>query len=252
MDNLISLLTAMKEEIDGLMARLDIAGRARRIDEIDQQASAANFWSDQESAQKIMRERSRLEKDVKRWQAVAMRINDALELAELGDETLLDDLAIEVEALTPLVERMSLHALLSGPYDDENAVLAIHAGAGGVDSQNWALMLERMYLRWAERSGYAVEVLDRNDESEDGIKSVTMSIQGDFAYGYLQSEQGVHRLVRLSPYDSAHRRHTSFAKVELWPDIQGDIDIDINENDLRIDTYRASGVRSLHGQTRAD
>jgi peptide chain release factor 2 len=154
----------------------------------------------------------------------------------------------EVSALQPIVERMSLQALLSGPYDSENAILAIHAGAGGVDSQNWAMMLERMYLRWIEQSGYTVEILDRNDESEDGIKSVTMSVQGNYVYGYLQSEQGVHRLVRLSPYDAAHRRHTSFAKVELWPDIQGDIDIDINENDLRIDTYRASGAGGQHVQ----
>jgi peptide chain release factor 2 len=248
MENLISLLTQMKEEIDGLIARLGIADKLKRIAVIDQQASASDFWDDPESAQKAMQERSRLQSMVDRWQGVANRINDALELAELDDETLLDDLTAEVNALQPIVDRMSLQAMLSGPYDSENAILAIHAGAGGVDSQNWAMMLERMYLRWIEQSGYTVEILDRNDESEDGIKSVTMSVQGNYAYGYLQSEQGVHRLVRLSPYDAAHRRHTSFAKVELWPDIQDDIDIEINENDLRIDTYRASGAGGQHVQ----
>jgi peptide chain release factor 2 len=248
MDNLISLLTRMKEEVGGLIARLGVDEKVRRITEIDQQASEINFWNDQDSAQKLMQERSRLKHMVDRWQGIAGRINDALELADLDDATLLDDLTSEVEALTPIVDRMSLQALLSGPYDSEDAILAIHAGAGGVDSQNWAMMLERMYLRWIEQSGYTVEILDRNNESEDGIKSVTMSVQGNYAYGYLHSEQGVHRLVRLSPYDAAHRRHTSFAKVELWPDIQGEIDIEINENDLRIDTYRASGAGGQHVQ----
>ena len=137
---------------------------------------------------------------------------------------------------------MSLQALLSGPYDDQDAILAIHAGAGGTESQDWAAMLERMYLRWAQQNGYKVEVLDRSEGEEAGIKSVMMSIQGRYAYGYLQSEAGVHRLVRISPFDAAARRHTSFAKVELWPDIQDDINIEISEKDLRIDTYRSSGA----------
>jgi peptide chain release factor 2 len=141
-----------------------------------------------------------------------------------------------------MVERMALQALLSGPYDNENAILAIHAGAGGTDSQDWGQMLERMYLRWAEQNGYKVEIIERSEGEEAGIKSMMMSIRGDYAYGYLQSEQGVHRLVRLSPFDAANRRHTSFVKVELWPDIQGQIDIDISERDLRIDTYRSSGA----------
>jgi peptide chain release factor 2 len=132
--------------------------------------------------------------------------------------------------------------MLSGEYDGEDAILAIHAGAGGTDSQDWGQMLERMYLRWAEENGHKVEIIERSEGEEAGIKSVTMSIRGDYVYGYLQSEQGVHRLVRLSPFDAANRRHTSFVKVELWPDIQGSVDIDINEKDLKIETYRSSGA----------
>ena len=143
---------------------------------------------------------------------------------------------------------MSFQAMLSGPYDDEDAIFAIHAGAGGTDSQDWAEMLERMYIRWAEQNGYKVDVIDRSEGDEAGIKSVTMNLSGSYAYGYLRSEQGVHRLVRLSPFDSASRRHTSFAKVELWPDIQDDIDIEINDKDLRVDTYRASGAGGQHVQ----
>jgi peptide chain release factor 2 len=233
MDTLISTLTDMKTQIDGLVARLDIAQKAARIEAIQQQAGANDFWDDPEYAQKLMQEMSALKAEVDRWQPVAQRIHDALELAELDDDSLLDDLTHELEALTPLVERMTFQAMLSGPYDAEDAIIAIHSGAGGTDSQDWAEILERMYIRWAERNGYKIEVLDRSEGEEAGIKSVTMmSIKGNYAFGYLQSEQGVHRLVRLSPFDAASRRHTSFAKVELWPDIQSDIDIEINENDL--------------------
>lgn len=248
MDNLISLLAEMKKTIEGLMARLNIDQRQARIKAIEQQASAIDFWDKPDEAQKLMQEMSGLKAQVERWRKVANRINDTLELAELDDNDLLDELAEEVEALQPIVERMSFQAMLSGPHDQENAFLAIHAGAGGTDSQDWAEMLERMYLRWAEQNGYKVAVIERSDGEEAGIKSVTLDIKGDYAYGYLQSEQGVHRLVRLSPFDSASRRHTSFVKVELWPDIQGEIDIELNESDLRIDSYRAGGAGGQHVQ----
>ncbi len=248
MENLVSLLHGMKERIDGLMARLDIAGKAQRIEKLEQQAGEPGFWNNPDEAQKTMQEISRLKNEVERWQGVAARIHDTLELADLNDASLFDDLASEVEVLNETVDRMTLETMLSGPYDHENAILAIHAGAGGTDSQDWAQMLERMYLRWAEDNGYKVEIIERMEGEEAGIKSVTMSIRGDYAYGYLQSEAGVHRLVRLSPFDAANRRHTSFAKVELWPDIQGNIDIQINEKDLKIDTYRASGAGGQHVQ----
>jgi peptide chain release factor 2 len=158
------------------------------------------------------------------------------------------DMEAEAIALSELVETMSLQAMLSGDYDSEDAIFAIHAGAGGVDAQDWAEILERMYLRWMEQNGYKAEILDRSGGDEAGLKSVTVSVKGDFAYGYLQSEEGVHRLVRLSPFDSAHRRHTSFAKVELWPDIQSDIEIEVADKDIRIDTFRASGAGGQHVQ----
>ena len=169
-------------------------------------------------------------------------------MAELDDKSLEDEINQEINELEKQVEKMSFRAMLSGTYDNEDAVLAIHAGAGGTDSQDWAQMLERMYLRWAEQNGYKIEILDSSDGEEAGIKNVTMSISGNYAYGYLRSEQGVHRLVRLSPFDSASRRHTSFAKIELWPDIQDEIDIEVNEKDLRVDTYRASGAGGQHVQ----
>lgn len=185
---------------------------------------------------------ARLKNEIDRWQNIANRINDALELATLGDNSLQDELSKEVDSLSEIIQRMELQALLSGSYDRENAILAIHAGEGGTEAQDWADMLKRMYLRWAEQNGYKVEALDESPGEEAGIKSVLLSIKGEYAYGYLQSELGVHRLVRLSPFDAANRRHTSFAKAELWPDIQGDIDIEVNEKDLKIDTYRAGGA----------
>lgn len=248
MDQLVSQLLALKETIDGLIARLGIVNKERDIAAIERAAGATGFWDDPEAASQKMRSLSELKAEVARWRDIARRIDDALELAQLEDAGLFEELAAECAALQPLVERMAFHALLSGPHDQESAILAIHAGAGGTDSQDWAGMLERMYLRWAERSGYATTVIDRSEGEEAGIKSVTLEIAGQYAYGYLHSEQGVHRLVRLSPFDSASRRHTSFAKVELWPDIQGTIDIEINDADLRMDAFRAGGAGGQHVQ----
>lgn len=201
-------------------------------------AAAPDFWNDSAAAQRVMRHVSRLRNEVSRWRNVAHQIDDALELVALDDEELQAELTAETERLTTVVDRMAFQALLSGPYDVEDAVLAIHSGAGGTDSQDWAAMLQRMYIRWAEQRGFKVEIISQMEGDEAGIKSVTMSIAGDYAYGYLRSERGVHRLVRLSPFDAANRRHTSFVLVEAWPDIQGDIDIEIDEKDLQIDTFQ--------------
>ncbi len=189
-----------------------------------------------------MRRLARLRASVSAWHEALQRIQDAIELAELGDEGLAEELAQEADALEALVERLTFRAKLSGKYDAEDALLAIHAGAGGTDAQDWAEMLLRMYVRWAERRGFKVEVVSQTPGEEAGIKSATLSIQGDYAYGYLKSERGVHRLVRLSPFDSNHRRHTSFCLVEVWPDVQEDVDIQIDEKDLQIDTFRSSGA----------
>lgn len=195
-----------------------------------------------------MRELTRLREEVSVWQAASRALSDALELAELGDADLYDELAGEVERLTTDVQQLEFQTLMAGEYDDENAILAIHAGAGGTEAQDWAQMLQRMLVRWAEQHGMKVEVLDESAGDEAGIKSCTMSIAGRYAYGWLKSERGVHRLVRISPYDGSSRRHTSFAKVEVWPDVAEEIEIDIDEKDLRIDRFRASGAGGQHVQ----
>ena len=189
-----------------------------------------------------MKRLSRFRRQVDHWERLSHRIKDALELAELDDESLRSELETEVAALAKEVDQRELDAMLSGPYDHDDALLAIHAGAGGTDSQDWAQMLERMYLRWAERSGFEVEILDYSEGEEAGIKSVTLAVDGPNAFGYLRPEKGVHRLVRLSPFDSAHRRHTSFALVEVLPQVEDDDTIVISPNDLRIDTYRSAGA----------
>jgi peptide chain release factor 2 len=242
MDNVIALLEDYAATISGFMARLEIDAKSRRLDRLQAQANDPDFWANPDSAQKTMQEISRLRSEVERWQTLAARISDALELAQLGEASLLDDLQRETDDLTTQVEKMSFQAMLSGEYDRENAILAIHAGAGGTEAQDWAQMLERMYLRWGEQNGYKLEIIHRMDGEEAGIKSMSVSIKGEYAYGYLQSETGVHRLVRISPYDASARRHTSFAKVELWPDIQGEIEIDVPEKDVKIETYRSSGA----------
>jgi peptide chain release factor 2 len=174
--------------------------------------------------------------------ALQQRLADARELAALEDPALADDLAKEVLALRAELDRRETEAMLSGEYDRGNAILAIHAGAGGTDSQDWAAMLLRMYLRWAEQSGFAADLLDSSEGEEAGIKSATVAIDGEYAYGYLQAERGVHRLVRLSPFDSAHRRHTSFALVEVLPQVDQSEEVTLNPADLRIDTYRSAGA----------
>jgi peptide chain release factor 2 len=189
-----------------------------------------------------MRELSRLRREVDDWRALRQRTQDALELSQLDDEALRPDIEAERQALAHDVSQLEVQARLSGPYDEDDAIIAIHAGAGGTDSQDWAQMLERMYLRWAEGRQFGADILDLSEGEEAGIKSVTIAIAGEYAYGNLRSEKGVHRLVRLSPFDSAHRRHTSFALVEILPQVETDEDIQINPSDLRIDTYRSAGA----------
>ncbi len=189
-----------------------------------------------------MRQFTRLKRDVDSWRELRLRASDLLELLEMEDESMQEELEMEVETLEAEIERRETRALLSGDYDSSDAILAIHAGAGGTDSQDWAAMLQRMYLRWAESHDYKTQVLDQSEGEEAGIKSVTIALEGDYAYGYLKAEKGVHRLVRLSPFDSANRRHTSFALVEVLPEVESDEDVDINPNDLRIDTYRSAGA----------
>ena len=198
-----------------------------------------------------MKKLSAVRDEVEDWQKLAHTIQDALELAEMGDESLRSELEAELEAIAKEVDQREFTLMLSGKFDRGDALLAIHSGAGGVDAQDWAEMLERMYLRWAETRGFQAEVIDLSEGEEAGIKSVTISVTGRYAYGYLRPEKGVHRLVRLSPFDAAHRRHTSFALVEVLPQIEDDSEIEINPEDIRIDVYRSSGAGGQNVQKNA-
>jgi len=189
-----------------------------------------------------MKKVSHLENQIAEWQSLITQVDGLAPLLELDDGSLTDEINAQVEALEELLDKKEIQLLLSGRYDHGDAILAIHAGAGGTDSQDWAGMLERMYLRWAEDSGYKTEILDRTLGEEAGVKSVTISVQGELAYGYLKCEKGVHRLVRLSPFDAAHRRHTSFALVEVLPEIEGNDEIVIHPEDIEIEVYKSSGA----------
>ena len=189
-----------------------------------------------------MKNLAALEDEIKGWNLLKQRLKDALELAELGDDDLKNELSKEVASLQEEIERREFNAMLSGEYDEGDALLAIHAGAGGNDAQDWAEMVQRMYLRWAEKRGFETDILDFTPGEEAGIKSTTISIQGPYAYGYLRSEKGVHRLVRISPFDSSNRRHTSFILVEVLPQVEDESSISINPSDLRIDTFRSAGA----------
>ena len=220
----------------------DLATKQERLGALREQASDPDLWSDPEAAQHVMRELSMLGDEVESFERLAQRAADARELAELGAEELYDELVVEASELVREVDGLDFQSMFSDPYDRDDAILAIHAGAGGTDSQDWAEMMERMYLRWAETHGYQTEILSYTEGEEAGIKSVTISVAGRYAYGHLRAERGVHRLVRLSPFDAAHRRHTSFALVEVWPDVAGEIDIQIGESDLQIDRFRSAGA----------
>jgi peptide chain release factor 2 len=225
-----------------LWSVFDIPKLTDELHDLEQRSAEPGFWDDPQGAQKAMRRLSRLKRTVTPWHDAMHRLNDAVELAEMDDDELAADLSKEADAMTAIVGRLEFRAKLSGKYDTEDAYLAIHSGAGGTDAQDWAEMLLRMYLRWAERRGFKVDIVEQTPGDEAGIKTATLAIQGDFVYGYAKSERGVHRLVRLSPFDSNNRRHTSFVLVEVWPDVQDDIDIVIDDKDLQIDTFRSSGA----------
>lgn len=211
--------------------------------ELERQINAPDFWNDPQTAQAVSKTAAQLRDQIDDWRAFEQRIHEAHELAALDDESLRPELESEVSAIESELEKRALETMLSGKYDEGDAILAIHAGAGGTDSQDWAAMLQRMYLRWAESRGYETEILDMTEGEEAGIKSVTIAVSGRYAYGYLRSEKGVHRLVRLSPFDAAHRRHTSFALVEVLPQVaMDDAEVQINPSDIEIEVYRSSGA----------
>jgi peptide chain release factor 2 len=228
----------------------DVANREKEIARLEKQAAQPDFWSDSAKAQAIMRQLTAGRKAVKNWREMEKRAADIAELIPLAadDASMISEIQSEIAAVASRLDEMELEMAFRGEYDSRNAILAIHAGAGGTESQDWAEMLMRMYLRWAERRGYQAEVLDVSPGEEAGVKSAIISMAGDNAYGYLKSEHGVHRLVRLSPFDSDHARHTSFALVEVMPEAEENIDIRIDPEDLKIDTFRSSGPGGQHMQ----
>ncbi len=226
----------------------DLPGKCQVLKELEQQAANPDLWNDPDAARGLMQHLADLQEDVQYWTNLRQQIADVQELLSLEDEELLPELEVEAAALEQEMGRAEFRLLLSGKHDRGNAILAIHAGAGGTDAQDWAAMVLRMFLRWTERRNFKTEILDSLDGESAGIKSTTFSIAGAYAYGYLRSERGVHRLVRLSPFDSAHRRHTSFVLVEVWPDLGNDVDVQINPDDLEIDTFRASSAGGQHMQ----
>lgn len=221
-----------------------------RLTELTELSTAADFWDDQAQAQKVMREKNGIEVAIKQVEEIETRLKDATDMLKLasseGDDGLEEEVMGEVEALAGLAMRRRLESLLSGEADDNDCYVEIHAGAGGTEAQDWAEMLVRMYARWGEAHGYKIDHIAESPGEEAGIKSQTMRFRGMRAYGWMKSESGVHRLVRLSPYDSSGRRHTSFASVWVYPAIDDTIKIDIDDKDLRIDTYRASGAGGQH------
>ncbi len=226
----------------------DVDNKIEQIEQLEYLAAAPNFWDDQNKAQLTMRELTRLQYQISEWQSLTKRLSDAHELAELADDELQEEVEREVDELAAAINQLEFETLLSAKYDDKPALLAIHAGAGGTEAQDWAQMLQRMFIRWAEGKKFAVDIVDHSPGDEAGLKSVLMTISGEYAYGYLKSERGVHRLVRISPYDASARRHTSFAKVEVWPDVAEDIEIEIDEKDLEIQRFKASGAGGQHVQ----
>jgi len=227
-----------------------LANKASQLQKLEAESIASDFWLDNRKAQAHMQQLTALREEVTTWEEIASQLNDLHGLAQLLEEEPDEEMQAEVvQALTPIeqqIEQLQFALMLSGEHDERSAILSIHAGSGGVDAQDWAEMLLRMYLRWAEQHHFRTEIYDSSQGEETGIKSVTVAITGRYAYGYLRSEAGTHRLIRLSPFDAAHRRHTSFVKVEVIPDIEGSIEITIRPEDLEIDTFRSTGAGGQH------
>ncbi len=225
----------------------DIAGKEKEMATLEEQSAQPDFWQNNEQAQQTMRRLASLKDEVGVWRGLSHRTRDSLGLLELATEEndahVIQEIEHETEAIDQELARREFQLMLSGAHDRNDAILAIHAGAGGTESQDWASMLLRMFTRWAERKGYTTNIVDETPGEEAGIKSVTVEIKGDYAYGYLQAEKGVHRLVRLSPFDAAHRRHTSFALVEVMPELGDEVDeIEVKPDDVIVDVFRSSGA----------
>lgn len=239
-------LEGLKPEIDDLADALGLKSIMSEIEQLEHRAAEPGFWDDMEKSQKILQRTSNLKTKVEEFEKLKASYDDTMTLIELGNEeedlSLLDEAKAELEEVKKNLEKQRLKTLLTGEYDKNNAILTFHAGSGGTEAQDWAQMLYRMYTRWAAAHDFKVKEIDYLDGDEAGLKSAVLLIEGENAYGYLKSEAGVHRLVRVSPFDSAGRRHTSFSSLEVMPEIDDDIKIDIAPEDIKMDVYRASGA----------
>lgn len=232
------------------MSPFDLAGLKGELEKLTKETEAQGFWDDPEAARNLLKKKKSLETRVERYDRLEKGFTDTEELIELAeemeDEEEADAIVESFRELQAQLEELKLDTLLDGKYDHNNAIISVHAGTGGVDAMDWAQMLYRMYTRWAEKKGYKVTLVDMQDDTEAGIKSATMIVEGENAYGYLKNEKGVHRLVRISPFNSAGKRQTSFAALEVMPEIEDDMTVEIDPEDLRIDTYRSSGAGGQH------
>lgn len=239
-------LEGMKPEIDDLASALGLSQMKSEIQQLENRAAEPGFWDDMENSQKILQRTANLKAKVEKYEKLVARYEDTLALIELGDEaedlSLVEEAQAEIDAIRTDIDRQRLETLLTGEYDKNNAILTFHAGSGGTEAQDWAEMLYRMYTRWATAHGFNVKEIDYLDGDEAGLKSAVLLIEGENAYGYLKSEAGVHRLVRVSPFDSAGRRHTSFSSLEVMPEINDDIKVEIPPEEIKMDVYRASGA----------
>jgi peptide chain release factor 2 len=228
----------------------DLDVKISRLNELEKTQQNTEFWSDPDAAKAILKEQKQIAKVVESFQGLTQELDDTSVLLELAreeqDESTLSEVNERLDTLESHLRELEIRRLFSRPEDSGSAIVEIHAGAGGTEAQDWAQMLMRMYLRWTEREGYKAEILDTLPGEEAGVKSTTFSVEGDFAYGRIKAEMGIHRLVRISPFDANARRHTSFAAVFVYPSADDDVDIEVNETDLRIDTYRASGAGGQH------
>ena len=232
------------------MIHFDVENKEKELKELESKTTENDFWNDTDNSSKVLKQINSLKSKVEGFKKLNNELNNLLEMSDLlqveEDEELAKDLLKSTDTLEKDIEKLEITTLLSGKYDINNAILTIHPGAGGTEAQDWAEMLYRMYTRWANANGYEVKELDYLEGDEAGLKSVTFSVNGDYAYGYLKGEMGVHRLVRISPFDAGGRRHTSFASVEVLPEITDDIELDINPDDIKMDVYRASGAGGQH------
>ena len=250
LDQMKTEILTYKAPLGEVKDSLDLGNKVRKIEELEREMEAPGFWDNPDRANAKMKELKTLKGTVEGYQKLETRFDDILTLIEMGneenDESLVQETREELDSFVTDFESLRIATLLNEEYDNCNAILELNAGAGGTESCDWCSMLYRMYTRWAERKGFAIEVLDMLDGDEAGIKSVTFQINGENAYGYLKSEKGVHRLVRISPFNAQAKRQTSFVSLDVMPDIAEDLDIDLDEKDLRIDTYRSSGAGGQH------